>query len=62
MAVVRPHGLCRIQRPVGMEPDVKVADSGGTYEVPESHYRMRGYEPPFEQLPWCSESGSRRSD
>lgn len=56
MAVVRPRGLCRIQRPVGIEPDVRVTDSAGTYEIPESHYRLRGYAPPFEQLPWCPRS------
>ena len=58
MAVARPRGVCRIRRPVGMEHDAKVADSGTTYEVPESHYRLRGYDPPFDQLPWCSESAS----
>lgn len=42
-----------------MEHDVRLEDGGAMYEVPESHYRARGYQPPIDQLPWCPGSEPR---
>ena len=30
-------------------------------DVSEDRYRARGYQPPFEQLPWKDEAGERGS-
>jgi len=37
-------GIHRIRRP-----------SGTSFEVPESSYRKKGYQPPLDSLPWCHE-------
>lgn len=35
-----------------MEDDAWVEDRGIGMDIPESLYRTRGYEPPFDDLPW----------
>jgi len=56
IALARPRGVCRTPRPRPLEDDAKVTDGSITYDLPESQYRARGYQPPFEQLPLCPES------
>lgn len=47
------RGISRIKRPEGIEDDAVVRDVGGNeWSVSESTYRSRGYEPPFDDLPW----------
>ena len=48
----RPTGIHRTKRPLGVEDDVWVDDSGMRYDIPESRYRANRYEPPIESLPW----------
>lgn len=62
MASPYHKGRCRICRPRPMEDDAVVEDinsgePGGRTEtiVPESVYRAKGYEPPFEDLKDCKE-------
>lgn len=56
------QGVRRIRRPAPMEHDVVVEDinsgePGGRGEtiIPVSQYRIDGYSPPFENLPWQGE-------
>jgi hypothetical protein len=56
MVLAPPRGVCRIPRPRPLEDDAKVTDGTITFDLPESRYRARGLEPPFERLPLCSES------
>jgi len=55
MAFARARGVDRIRRPNGIEPDAKVTDGSVEFEMPESQYRWRGYEPDFDKLPWRGE-------
>jgi hypothetical protein len=32
-------------------------DEHKEFDVPEDRYRARGYQPPFDQLPWKDEGG-----
>jgi hypothetical protein len=51
-----PHGLCRVRDGWVTQHSVLV-DVGELIpkEMPESRYREKGYQPPFEQLPWKME-------
>lgn len=48
------RGIYRIKNPEGLEDDAQVRDVAGGSDMPlsESVYRERGYEPPFDDLPW----------
>ena len=48
------RGIYRIKTPEGMEDDAQVedVDGGSAMPLPESVYRQREYEPPFDKLPW----------
>ena len=48
------RGIYRVKNPEPMEADAQVQDVNGGSEtsLPESLYRARGYEPPFDKLPW----------
>lgn len=48
----RPIGIHRTKRPFGVEDDVWVDDGRMGYDIPESRYRVNGYEPLFDSLPW----------
>ena len=49
----RPGGIWRTRRPRPTEDNVRIHDGAGlALDMPESQYRARGYEPPFEELPW----------
>ena len=49
------RGIYRIKRPRGIEDDAHVEDAGTDMPLPESIYRQRGYEPPFDDLPWSDD-------
>lgn len=57
-------GLYRINRPIGMENDVQVGDVNGDNDMPlpESIYRERGYQPPFDELPWQEKYFSEKAN
>jgi hypothetical protein len=43
----------------GDQHSVRVKHDGGPeLEVPEKFYQAEGWQPPFDELPWESESGS----
>lgn len=51
------RGIYRSANPSPLEHDVQVQDvnGGSDMPLPESIYRARGYEPPFDELPWRDE-------
>jgi hypothetical protein len=48
-----PHGIERVRRTA--ESYVLVSDGRLKFEMRESRYREKGYQPPVEQLPWRNE-------
>lgn len=50
---MRLVGIHRIRHPEALEDGVWVK-SGTSFEVPESSYRKKGYQPPLDSLPWES--------
>lgn len=46
------RGLYRIQGVGDLPNDVRVDDDGIEVPLEERLYRARGYQPPFENLPW----------
>ncbi len=51
-----PVGLHRIRKGWGTEHSVMVRyEDGYKMEMPQSRYEDRGYQPPFDQLPWLEE-------
>jgi hypothetical protein len=48
------EGLYRIRYPGGLDCDVRTREVDGIEEltIGEKFYRARGYQPPFEDLPW----------
>lgn len=51
------RGIYRQKMPEGIEDCAQVKDVNGGSQMPldESLYRARGYEPPFEKLPWIED-------
>lgn len=47
------RGIYKYSNPAPMEADAQVQDvhGGSDMPLPESTYRERGYEPPFDELP-----------
>ena len=47
-------GICREHNGEGVEDSARVDyGRGPTMDVCETLYRSRGYQPPFDDLPWC---------
>lgn len=49
------RGLYRIHGIGGLPDDVRVDDDGIEVPVEEQLYRIRGYRPPVDDLPWQEE-------
>ncbi len=49
------RGIYRTQGMGGLSNSVMVSDGSMTFEIPESHYRVKGYQPEFDVLPWKPE-------
>ncbi len=47
-----PTGKYRTKGVGGLPDSAWVADGGMGFDVDEDLYRQKGYQPPFEQLPW----------
>ena len=58
------RGIYRSKMPKGMEDDAQVQDvhGGSDMPLPESTYRSRGYEPPFDELPWRDDYFAAQKD
>jgi hypothetical protein len=49
-------GLCRVKDGWATQDSVWVEyDDGSRMEVPEEQYRSQGYQPPFDNLPFCKD-------
>ncbi len=54
-----PRGIYRERKGWGDQDSAHVKyDEHQELDVPEDRYRARGYQPPFEQLPWKDESAN----
>ena len=51
-----PYGSHRIKN-LGLEDGVWITDGESGFEIPESRYRDKGYQPPVERLPWGTPAG-----
>ena len=50
---VEPRGIYRERKGWGDQDSARVKyDEHQELDVPEERYRERGYQPPFDQLPW----------
>ena len=50
---IMTKGIERVKNPRPLEDGVVVRDSGDNeWEIAESEYLRRGYQPPVENLPW----------
>jgi hypothetical protein len=57
-ALMEPRGLYRERNGWGTQHSAHVKyDEAQELDVSEDRYRARGYQPPFEQLPWKDEAG-----
>lgn len=57
--LMEPRGIYRERRAGGDKDSVHVKyDEHQELDVPEDRYRARGYQPPFDQLPWKDESAN----
>jgi len=55
---MEPHGIYRERNGWGNQHCASVKyDEQQEFDVPEDRYRARGYQPPFDQLPWKDEGG-----
>jgi hypothetical protein len=53
---MEPRGLYRERNGWGNQHSAHVKyDEAQELDVPEDRYRARGYQPPFDQLPWKDE-------
>ena len=58
-AVMEPHGLYRERNGWGTQHSVRVKyDEHQELDMAEDRYRARGYQPPFDQLPWKDEGAN----
>ena len=56
---MEPHGLCRERKGWGSQHSVRVKyDEHQELDMAEDRYRARGYQPPFDQLPWKGEDAN----
>ena len=52
-ATMKPKGLFRERNGWGEQHSVRVKyDERQELDLPEDRYRDRGYQPPFDELPW----------
>jgi hypothetical protein len=51
---VEPRGIYRERNGWGNQHSVRVRERQ-ELDVPEDRYRERGYQPPFNELPWLDE-------
>ena len=59
MPMEPPRGIYRERKGWGDQDSAHVKyDEHQELDVPEDRYRARGYQPPFEQLPWKDESAN----
>jgi hypothetical protein len=50
---MEPRGIYRERKGWGNQDSARVKyDEHQELDVPEDRYRARGYQPPFDQLPW----------
>ena len=57
--LMEPHGLYRERKGWGTQHSVRVKyDEHQELDVAEDRYRARGYQPPFDQLPWKGEDAN----
>jgi hypothetical protein len=56
------RGIYRERNGWGAQHCVRVKyDVGQELDMPEDRYRARGYQPPFDQLPWKDEGEGRNA-
>ena len=56
---MEPHGLYRERKGWGTQHSVRVKyDEHQELDMAEDRYRARGYQPPFDQLPWKGEDAN----
>ena len=56
---MEPRGIYRERNGWGNQHSARVKyDEGQELDVPEERYRARGYQPPFDQLPWKNEGAN----
>ncbi len=49
-----PRGICKVKNGWANQDSAWVRyDDGKKLEVPEAEYRLRGYDPPFDNLQEC---------
>lgn len=54
--IMEPRGVYRERNGEGDQPSARVKyDEHQELDVPEDRYRARGYQPPFDKLPWKDE-------
>ena len=59
-ALMEPRGLYRERNGWGTQHSVHVKyDERQELNLAEDRYRARGYQPPFDQLPWKDEAEER---
>jgi hypothetical protein len=57
--VMEPHGIYRERNGWGTQHSVRVKyDEHQELDMAEDRYRTRGYEPPFDELPWRDEGAN----
>jgi hypothetical protein len=57
--VAEPRGIYRERKGWGDQDSVRVKyDEHQELDLPEDRYRNRGYQPPFDQLPWKDEDAN----
>ena len=58
-AIMEPRGIYRERNGWGNKHCVRVKyDEHQELDVPEDRYRARGYQPPFDELPWKDEAAN----
>jgi len=59
IGLMKPRGIYRERKGWGNQDSARVKyDEHQELDVPEDRYRARGYQPPFDQLPWKEESAN----
>jgi hypothetical protein len=56
---MEPHGIYRERNGWGTQHSVRVKyDEHQELDIAEDRYRARGYQPPFDQLPWKDDAAN----